>query len=469
MELQVLEQITIEQWLSWKEDIRNKLAETANNFVHIGYRLRQIRESGMFDGAEDIFEFARKEYGLDKSSVSRFIAINEKFSEGGNSLELRSEFKALGSSKLSEMLTLPEDECLLITEKTTVKEIRELKTFNKEADKLVEEAKAEEQEEQQAEEVKPIEEPTEHVEKEALKKEIKAAVVGDPGRKYTNFEKCWIDFFKDKPDTLNKVMELIDPDKDADAVEIINPSGNATHKKGLVFMFMYEYEKGVRYKELPSPEIKQMTWRECLDIIYGIYALGDDDTKSIHERFYQTETKKVVKDAEQSTNSREEAGDNRTEGTAVELQQSNEVDTLPEAQPTEKEADFEEEKGQESAEILNAEPSFCCDVATENDYMNPPEEETKEEPVEEQTKAAVVTEVEECSNDSLNEQIERTRLKAEVISDSITNFFEKMSFYKHASVSNMQTILEDIHALKVQTELLLASVEESERRKDATS
>lgn len=61
-------QITLDEWTSWKEDIRRKLAETAGNFVYIGYRLKQIRDSGMYDGASDIFEFAQKEYGLGKST-----------------------------------------------------------------------------------------------------------------------------------------------------------------------------------------------------------------------------------------------------------------------------------------------------------------------------------------------------------------------------------------------------------------
>ena len=122
-------QITLTEWMQWKEDIRQKLAETAQNFVYIGYRLKQIRDSGMFGGASDIFEFAQNEYGLGKSTVSRFIAINEKYSEGGNSLELKEQYRGFSSSKLSEMLTLPDSECELITEKTTVKDIRELKKF----------------------------------------------------------------------------------------------------------------------------------------------------------------------------------------------------------------------------------------------------------------------------------------------------------------------------------------------------
>lgn len=114
--MEAYEQITLDQWLQWKEDIRRKLDETAGNFVHIGYRLKQIRDSGMYDGAADVFEFAAREFGLGKSTVSRFIAINEKYSEGGNSLELKEEFRGFSSSKLSEMLTLPDSEIQLITE-----------------------------------------------------------------------------------------------------------------------------------------------------------------------------------------------------------------------------------------------------------------------------------------------------------------------------------------------------------------
>ena len=120
--METYEQITLDQWVQWKEDIRKKLAETAGNFVHIGYRLKQIRDSGMFGGAADIFGFAEQEYGLGRSTVSRFMAINTKYSEGGNSLELKEEFRAFSSSKLAEMLTLPDGDLQLITEKTTIRD-----------------------------------------------------------------------------------------------------------------------------------------------------------------------------------------------------------------------------------------------------------------------------------------------------------------------------------------------------------
>ena len=236
-------QITLDQWMQWKEDIRKKLEETAGNFVHIGYRLKQIRDSGMYGGAADIFEFAEKEYGLGKSTVSRFIAINERYSEGGDSLELKEEFRGFSSSKLSEMLTLPDSEIKLITEKTTVREIRELKSFNSR---------------------KPDE------------SEPEAGTEHSFGEGYGNrpaLEKCLIDFFKTRKETLNDVMKCLDADpaEYKQAAELMAPSGQASHRKGIVFLFMYDWATGIKYKLMTEPEPVSMSWQGLLDIVYGIF------------------------------------------------------------------------------------------------------------------------------------------------------------------------------------------------------
>ncbi len=227
-------QITLDQWVQWKEDIRQKLAETADNFVHIGYRLKQIRDSGMFGGAADIFEFAQKEYGLGKSTVSRFIAINEKYSEGGNSLELKAEFRGFSSSKLSEMLTLPDNEIELINEKTTIRAIRDLKQFN---------ADAQEQ-----------------------------GALGMDGQ--TPFERCIIDFFRTRQELLDRVLDLYrQGTREAEklAVELLNPSGQAYHRKGIVFLFLYEWGEGVKYKLMTEPEPVHMTWTEFFFLVAAVF------------------------------------------------------------------------------------------------------------------------------------------------------------------------------------------------------
>lgn len=240
-------QITLDEWTQWKEDIRRKLAETAGNFVHIGYRLKQIRDSGMYDGAADIFAFAEREYGLGKSTVSRFIAINEKYSEGGNSIELKEEFRGFSSSKLSEMLTLPDSEVELITEKTTIREIRELKAFNSRDPENTGEAAG----------------------KETGTPEEAA---GGEERKWTPLEKCLIDYFKDKKDMLNDVMRSLETEPPAykEASGRMAPS-QTSHQKGIVFLFMYGWNTGVKYKLMAEPDPVSMSWEELLDTVYGIF------------------------------------------------------------------------------------------------------------------------------------------------------------------------------------------------------
>lgn len=246
--METYEQITLDQWVQWKEDIRRKLEETAQNFVHIGFRLKQIRDSGMYGGAADIFEFAEREYGLGKSTVSRFIAINERYSEGGNSLELKKEFRAFSSSKLSEMLTLPDNEIQLVTEKTTIREIRELKEFNRQEDPgEAEEGKTQGQQDTGTDQ--------------------------ETDNKPSPLEKCILDFFRDKREALNRIIGILSGDQPQyqEAMERMNPSGQASHKKGIVFLFLYDWGTGVKYKILTQPEPVSLGWTDFLDMVYRLY------------------------------------------------------------------------------------------------------------------------------------------------------------------------------------------------------
>ena len=126
---QVEGQITLQDWLEWKEDIRNRLQETSENFIVIGYRLKQMRESRMYEqeGFRSLSEFAQREYNLSRSVVSRLIQINDRFSEDGNSMELKAEYRNYGFAKLQEMLYLTDEELEEVTEDMTVREVREIR------------------------------------------------------------------------------------------------------------------------------------------------------------------------------------------------------------------------------------------------------------------------------------------------------------------------------------------------------
>ena len=126
-------QMTLDDWAEMKKKLEEDLNGVAVSFVKIGYTLRKIEDGKFYerDGYSSIAEFAKKEYGLSPSTVSRFMAINKRYSVDGYSEKLRPEFDGLGSSKLTEMLALPDGDFSMITTDTPRETIRELKDFNK--------------------------------------------------------------------------------------------------------------------------------------------------------------------------------------------------------------------------------------------------------------------------------------------------------------------------------------------------
>lgn len=160
-----------------KEIIRNKLQGMTQNFIGIGFYLRQIKESEGFrkDGYESIYEFAEDQYGIKRSTAIRWMQMNEKFSQGGYSPFLDSGYKDFGKSQLQEMLYLDSEQLEEVKPEMTVREIREIRTPDLEPEEeegqLPGQMSVEdfpevlpEQEEQQAEEIKvELQKPTEEV------------------------------------------------------------------------------------------------------------------------------------------------------------------------------------------------------------------------------------------------------------------------------------------------------------------
>ena len=112
-----------------KDIIRKDLESMSKKFITIGYYLKYIRDKKLYiqDGFESIWEFAQDTYGISKSTCSRWIHMNDKFSEGGNSPELRQEFASFGKSQLQEMLYLDDKQIEQAKPEMTAKEIREIR------------------------------------------------------------------------------------------------------------------------------------------------------------------------------------------------------------------------------------------------------------------------------------------------------------------------------------------------------
>ncbi len=128
-------QMTLDDWLSVKNELEEELRGAAAGFVRIGYLLRKIEESKGYerDGYKSLAKWAEATYGLSESSVSRFMDINKKYSIDGYSKQLRLEYARFGQSKLAEMLTLSDESIGMVTPEMKRQDIRELKRFEKEA------------------------------------------------------------------------------------------------------------------------------------------------------------------------------------------------------------------------------------------------------------------------------------------------------------------------------------------------
>lgn len=247
-------QITLNEYMELKQKIADKLNSMANDYITVGYYLKKIRDTEGYkqDGYDSLADFAKAEYGLSESTVSRFIAINTKFSIDGNTPLLIEDFKNFGSSKLSEMLTLSDDDVKLIKENTTVATIREIKQFNKQ-------------------------------EPEETKNEIENAESRVNTQPEDDLHKVIIEFFRNEKELLDEVWQQ---STEEDIAEIINPTGNRTYKKGLYMLLFYDHKDGLALKRFGQSEAKIYTWYDFMAAIVDIYKEYYEDGKSVHEGYY---------------------------------------------------------------------------------------------------------------------------------------------------------------------------------------
>lgn len=238
-------QLTLDDWLAMKESLKRDLIGVQESFVRIGYTLRKIEEQKLYknDGYETVTEFAKAEYGLSTSTISRFMSINRKFSIDGYSDRLRPEYAQMGSSKLSEMLSLPDADLEMVRPEMPKADIRELKHFNKE---------------------EPVPEAADSLEKLVWK------------------------FFEANA-AIAKELEQSEAYADGEAekmVEIVNPAGVKTFRAGLYYMAMYEND--IQIKQF-GQQPQKMSWAEFFTIAKKIFESVEWHQRTQEEEYPKTE------------------------------------------------------------------------------------------------------------------------------------------------------------------------------------
>ena len=273
-------QMTLTEWVDMKQKLRQELLGVKQSFVRIGYALRKIDDQRLYeqDGYKSIAEFAKAEYGLENSTVSRFMSINREYSIDGYSERLRPEYLELGRSQLEEMLKLPDSDRQMIRPETPRDDIRELKRFNKE-------------------------EP--------------AAGEAD------DFRQLLIWFYQDNPEVLQAVIREAEQGfTDKRLVELVNPSGNRSYRKGVFFLMMYEDKIAV--KKFGSTPY-DMTWGKFR---WMTLELLEELTEEVKESEKEETPKTEIAPAQKPAEIQEKSALEEVE-TPVENVE-NEVENLPE-------------------------------------------------------------------------------------------------------------------------------------------
>ena len=273
-------QMTINDWLALKGQLEAELRGAAAGFVRIGYLLRKIDETEGYknDGSKSLAEWAKDNYGLSATAVSRFMAINRKYSIDGYSERLKPEYIEYGSAKLSEMLALPDSDLEMVSPAIKREDIREIKKFNKEAAK--EEAKAEEPAADQREE------PHEEHHEEQAPQAAAAPELPDvlPEHKWI------IEFFRENKDIMNALYSSkAYAEGNVDGMkEIVNPSGARTYRHRMTMVSMMDARIMVKvFPKSPAP----MSWGGFFQIAADIFE-GKIDGKNTYRNVFGEEIPK---------------------------------------------------------------------------------------------------------------------------------------------------------------------------------
>lgn len=270
-------QMTLNDWMSLKGKLEEELRGAAASFVRIGFYLRKIEESEGYknDGSATLAEWAKDNYGLSASAVSRFMAINRKYSIDGYSDQLRLEYSQYGSAKLSEMLALPDSDLEMVSPEMKREDIREIKKFNKEAAK--EEAKAEEHSADQREE--PHEE------------QAPQAVAAPELPDVLPEHKWIIEFFRENKEIMNDLYSSkAFAEGNVDGMkEIVNPSGARTYRHRMTMVSMMEARIMVKvFPKSPAP----MSWDGFFQIAWDIFSERVEGKNTYRNVFGENETAK---------------------------------------------------------------------------------------------------------------------------------------------------------------------------------
>ena len=381
-------------YTEYKRELDAELSKSAESFVRIGYLLKVARDTDILaeSGYKNMAEFANAEYGLSSTYVSRFIRINDKFSEGGYSDHLLPEYQGFGYAKLTLMLQLPEAINEALTPKYSKSDIQAIK---------------------------------DEVDQEKKVTDIERALEGTEEKPL--IEQIIFNIGKEHPELYLKISQkLIDGIcTQEDIAECMAQQGVATYTtriRGIGSVMLMLDEEECHIVVTRTGEKEDTTWGDIGYQWKKIYGSKENWEEIYGEKFPEKEeiapvqdVPKVVKPVQQSTEIQKDEPQEKVGQKPEEVQENkesesiqNEEQTLHDVEPSIPEPDpipEPEHVSEEDAEVF--EPQIPGQDTVENHSEWMPDEQQSEE----ELKAAVSEEL-EALNDFWNGQYGR---KAELM------------------------------------------------------
>ena len=232
-------QLSMDDYIQSKNEIKQELGGIVKSFVKIGWQLTRIDKSQAYkhDGYNTITEFARAEYGMNPSGVSRFMNVYERYSAPGDTPELQEQYRDFKFAQLVEMLQLPKEDRQIFRPEDKREDIRELQKFNKENENN----------------------PMNLLDwKTAQSTEDKLCATIQ-------------EFFREKQGVLNTLYssEAYQTGNIKEMSQIINPGDSMSYRKGMVFLMFHQEDITVK---IFNEEMKNLSWEQFFTYTQKIFA-----------------------------------------------------------------------------------------------------------------------------------------------------------------------------------------------------
>ena len=253
-------------YVDFKASMDAVVERVEEGFVQIGYYLKIARDTHVLQesGYKSVTDFAAAEYGLDKSAVSRFIAINDRFAEDGYSNRLKDQYRGLGRAKLSVMLLLPEEITEELTPDYSKSDIQKIKDEVEEEKKVTDlEVMMEQQD----------------FDTELLDNNLKRAMyqlghdIPELHRKIWNVWQIW-----------NGWQQTKRPELPREIMDILAPAGEGMHSVrvagiGRLMITLHGADQDITLINVRSGEKEKYSWDDMMEAI-GLLMEGDTPEES---------------------------------------------------------------------------------------------------------------------------------------------------------------------------------------------